>query len=99
MKTRLRTQYTESRREDRYTERISRVQLTASSAAIQGHLASSLGATVSTRNIRRSLAEGHLGSRRPLRVLFLTPSHRRLHLEWCHARGNWTTVRNATRSS
>ncbi|GFU45342.1 transposable element Tcb1 transposase [Trichonephila clavipes] len=38
------------------------------------------------------LAEGHLGSRRPLRVLPLTPSHRRFCLEWCHARGNWTAV-------
>ncbi|GFU49052.1 transposable element Tcb2 transposase [Trichonephila clavipes] len=38
------------------------------------------------------LAEGHLGSRRPLRVLPLTPTHRRLRLEWCHARGNWTAA-------
>ncbi|GFV25852.1 zonadhesin [Trichonephila clavipes] len=26
----------------------------------------------------------------PLRVLPLTPTHRRLRLEWCRARGNWT---------
>ncbi|GFT02106.1 transposable element Tcb2 transposase [Trichonephila clavipes] len=39
------------------------------------------------------LAEGHLGSRRPLRVLPLTPTHRRLHLEWCRARGNWTAAK------
>ncbi|PRD23420.1 UNVERIFIED_CONTAM: Transposable element Tcb2 transposase [Trichonephila clavipes] len=38
------------------------------------------------------LAEGHLGSRRPLRVLPLTPTYRRLLLEWCRARGNWTAV-------
>ncbi|GFU45362.1 transposable element Tcb2 transposase [Trichonephila clavipes] len=38
------------------------------------------------------LAEGHFGSRRPLRVLPLTPSYRHFHLEWCHARGNWTAV-------
>ncbi|GFS62151.1 uncharacterized protein TNCV_476991 [Trichonephila clavipes] len=46
---------------------------------------------VSSRTIQ-CLAEGHLGSRRPLRVLPLTPTHRRLHLEWCHTRGNWTAV-------
>ncbi|GFW88621.1 transposable element Tcb2 transposase [Trichonephila clavipes] len=45
-----------------------------------------------SRNIRRRLAEGHLISRHPLRVLPLTPTHRRLHLEWCRARGNWTTA-------
>ncbi|GFU57754.1 transposable element Tcb2 transposase [Trichonephila clavipes] len=44
---------------------------------------------VSARIIRRRLAEGHLGSRRPLRVLSLMLTHRRLRLEWCRARGNW----------
>ncbi|GFV43112.1 transposable element Tcb1 transposase [Trichonephila clavipes] len=52
----------------------------------------SLGAPVSSPTIRRRLAEGHLGSRRPLRVLPLTPTHQRLQLEWCHARGNWTAA-------
>ncbi|GFY06548.1 transposable element Tcb2 transposase [Trichonephila clavipes] len=47
------------------------------------------GAPVSSRAIRRRLAEVHLGSWCPLRV---APTHRRLHLEWCHARGNWTAV-------
>ncbi|GFX66584.1 transposable element Tcb2 transposase [Trichonephila clavipes] len=54
---------------------------TASSATIQTQVAPSLGAPVSSRTKRRHLAEGHLGSRRPLRVLPLTPTHRRLHLE------------------
>ncbi|GFS94386.1 transposable element Tcb1 transposase [Trichonephila clavipes] len=35
--------------------------------------------------------EGHLGSWRPLRVLPLTPTHRRLCLKWCYSRENWTT--------
>ncbi|GFT30478.1 transposable element Tcb2 transposase [Trichonephila clavipes] len=65
---------------------------TASSAAIEGQVAPSLGAPVSSRTIRRRLAEGHLGSRRPLRVLLLTPNHRCLRLEWCRARGNWTAA-------
>ncbi|GFU62345.1 transposable element Tcb1 transposase [Trichonephila clavipes] len=47
---------------------------------------------VSSRTIRKRLAEGHLGSQLPLRVLPLTPTHRRLRLEWCHTRGNFTEV-------
>ncbi|PRD27477.1 UNVERIFIED_CONTAM: hypothetical protein NCL1_35241 [Trichonephila clavipes] len=36
--------------------------------------------------------KGHLGSRRPLHVQPLTPTHQRLRLEWCHTRGNWTAA-------
>ncbi|GFW37513.1 transposable element Tcb2 transposase [Trichonephila clavipes] len=79
-------------REDHHVIRNARVQPTASSAAIQAQVAPSLGAPLSSRIIRRSLAEGHLGSRRPLHVLPLTPSHRRLRLEWCCAQGNWTAA-------
>ncbi|GFV33028.1 uncharacterized protein TNCV_1390851 [Trichonephila clavipes] len=39
-------------------------------------------------NLTKRLAEGHLGSRHPLRVLPLTPTHRHLRLEWCRALGN-----------
>ncbi|GFU53137.1 transposable element Tcb2 transposase [Trichonephila clavipes] len=78
--------------EDCHIVRIARVQPTASLAAIQAQVAPSLGAPVSFRTIRRRLAEEHLGSRHPLRVLPLTTTHRRLRLEWCHARGNWTAV-------
>ncbi|GFX85604.1 transposable element Tcb2 transposase [Trichonephila clavipes] len=55
-------------------------------------VAPSLWAPVSSRTIRRRLAEEHLVSWCPLHVLPLTPTHRRLRLEWCHARGNWTAV-------
>ncbi|GFS64879.1 transposable element Tcb1 transposase [Trichonephila clavipes] len=61
-------------------------------ATIQAQIASSLGVSVSFQTIERHLAEGHLGSWRPLRVLPLTPIHQSLRLEWCHARGSWTTV-------
>ncbi|GFV33353.1 transposable element Tcb2 transposase [Trichonephila clavipes] len=81
-----------SRREDRYIVRNARDQPTASPAAIQAQVAPSLGAPVSSRTIRRRLAEGHLGSQNPLRDLPLTPTHRRLRLEWCRARGNWTAA-------
>ncbi|GFV67059.1 transposable element Tcb1 transposase [Trichonephila clavipes] len=70
--------------------RNARVQPIASSAAIQAWVTPSLGPPVSSRTIRRRLAEGHLGSRRALRVLLLTPTHQRLLSEWFHARGNWT---------
>ncbi|GFW66110.1 transposable element Tcb2 transposase [Trichonephila clavipes] len=70
-----------SHREDRHIIRNARIKPTASSAVIQAQVASSLGSLVSSRTIRRHLAEGHLGSRRPLRVLPLTPIHRRLRLE------------------
>ncbi|GFW44133.1 HTH_Tnp_Tc3_2 domain-containing protein [Trichonephila clavipes] len=50
-----------NRREDRHIVRNTRVQPIASSAAIQAQVAPSLGAPVSSRIIRRGLAEGHLG--------------------------------------
>ncbi|GFX77712.1 transposable element Tcb2 transposase [Trichonephila clavipes] len=81
-----------SHREDGHIVRNARVQPTASFAAIQAQVALSLGVSVSSRKIRRRLAEGHLGSRSPLRLLPLRPTHRRLRLEWCRARGNWTAA-------
>ncbi|GFX36883.1 transposable element Tcb2 transposase [Trichonephila clavipes] len=81
-----------SRREDHHIVGNARIQPTASSAAIQAQVAPSLGAPVSSRIIRRRLTERHLGPRRPLRELPLTPTHRRLRLEWCRARGNWTAA-------
>ncbi|GFW32235.1 transposable element Tcb2 transposase [Trichonephila clavipes] len=58
----------------------------------EAHVAASLGAPVSSRTIRRRLAEGHLRSRCPLSMLPLTPTHRRLRLEWYHKRRNWTAA-------
>ncbi|GFV86390.1 HTH_Tnp_Tc3_2 domain-containing protein [Trichonephila clavipes] len=49
-----------SRRDDHYIVINARVQPTASSAAIQTQVAPSLGASVSSRTIRRRLAEGHM---------------------------------------
>ncbi|GFW87291.1 transposable element Tcb2 transposase [Trichonephila clavipes] len=43
-------------------------------------------------NHTKRLADGYLGSRCPLRVLPLTPTHRRLRLEWCSVQGNWTAA-------
>ncbi|GFU25191.1 transposable element Tcb2 transposase [Trichonephila clavipes] len=79
-----------SRREDPYIVRNASVQPTALSATIQAQVAPSLGVPVSSRTIQRRLAERYLGSRPLLRVLSLTLTHRRLRLEWCRARRNWT---------
>ncbi|GFW95374.1 transposable element Tcb2 transposase [Trichonephila clavipes] len=81
-----------SRREDQHIVRNARVQPTAASAAIQAQLAPSLGAPVSSRTRRRRLAERHLGSWCPLRVLPLTRTYRRLRLKWCRVRGNLTAA-------
>ncbi|GFT47912.1 HTH_Tnp_Tc3_2 domain-containing protein [Trichonephila clavipes] len=75
-----------SRREARHIVRKARVQPPASSGVIQAQIAPSLSAPVSSRIIRRHFDERHLGSRRPLRVLPLTPTHRCLRLEWCRSR-------------
>ncbi|GFY31105.1 transposable element Tcb2 transposase [Trichonephila clavipes] len=81
-----------SHREHRNIVRNARIQPTASSSTFQAQVAPSLGTPVSSQIIRRRLAEGHLALRRPLSVLPLTPTHRRLRLGWCRARGNWTTA-------
>ncbi|GFW70925.1 transposable element Tcb2 transposase [Trichonephila clavipes] len=80
-----------SRREQHNIVRNSGVQPTASSAAIQTQVEPSLVTPVSFRTLLKRLA-GHLGPRRSLLLLPLTPSHRRVRLEWCRARGNWTSV-------
>ncbi|GFX01529.1 transposable element Tcb2 transposase [Trichonephila clavipes] len=81
-----------SHQEHRYIVRNAHVQVTASSAAIQAQVASSLRAPVFSRTIQMRMAKGHLRSRRQLRVLPLTFTHRRLRLEWCSARRNWTAA-------
>ncbi|GFU87665.1 transposable element Tcb2 transposase [Trichonephila clavipes] len=51
-----------SRREDRHIVKNARVRPTTSSAAIDAQVAPSVGTPVSSRAMRSSLAEGHLGS-------------------------------------
>ncbi|GFV91207.1 uncharacterized protein TNCV_897281 [Trichonephila clavipes] len=47
---------------------------------------------VSSQNITRCMVEQHLVSRRPLRVLPMTPTHRHFRFEWCCARWNRTAT-------
>ncbi|GFT67684.1 transposable element Tcb1 transposase [Trichonephila clavipes] len=44
------------------------------------------------RRIVRHLAEANLKSKRPFRVLPLTPEHRQLRLQWCQARSIWNVT-------
>ncbi|GFT91075.1 HTH_Tnp_Tc3_2 domain-containing protein [Trichonephila clavipes] len=81
-----------SRRKDRHMIRNAHVQPTASSATIQAQVAPSLGNHVSPLTIQRRLAEGHMGPRRPLRVLPFKSTHRCLRLELCHTLGIWTAA-------
>ncbi|GFV69017.1 HTH_Tnp_Tc3_2 domain-containing protein [Trichonephila clavipes] len=55
-----------NRREDRRIVRNASVQSTASSASVQAQVTPSLGAPVSSRTIRRHLAEGHFGIAAPI---------------------------------
>ncbi|GFU97529.1 HTH_Tnp_Tc3_2 domain-containing protein [Trichonephila clavipes] len=73
---------------DLHIVRNARLQPTISLAVIQAHVDPSLGAPVSSRTIRRRVAERHMDSWRPLHVLSLTLIHRHLRLKWCRARGN-----------
>ncbi|GFX60018.1 transposable element Tcb2 transposase [Trichonephila clavipes] len=70
-----------SRREDCHIVRNARVQPTAPSAAFQAQVVPLLAATVSSRTIRRRLAEGHFGSRHPLHVLPLMPTCEEIPLD------------------
>ncbi|GFX51783.1 transposable element Tcb2 transposase [Trichonephila clavipes] len=82
----------QSSRSQPHRKKCTRIQPTVSSAAIQAQVILSLRALLSSRTIRRHLTEKHLGSRCPLRVLLLKPTHRRFRLEGCHAQRNWTAA-------
>ncbi|GFU61918.1 transposable element Tcb2 transposase [Trichonephila clavipes] len=67
-----------------------RVQPTASSAVIQAQVAPSLGAPVSSRTIRGTWLEDIWDLSTHYVCAAFDAPHRRLHLEWCRVRGNWT---------
>ncbi|GFS62880.1 transposable element Tcb2 transposase [Trichonephila clavipes] len=81
-----------SHREYSHIIRNARLQATDSATAIQAQIAPSIRAPVFSVTIRRRLAEGHLKSWCLLSGLPLRPTYRRLRLDWCHARGNWTAA-------
>ncbi|GBM98632.1 hypothetical protein AVEN_236796-1 [Araneus ventricosus] len=53
---------------------------------------SDVGVPVVPQTISKRLAEANLQSKCPVRILPLTPKHRRLRLQWCHARATWNAT-------
>ncbi|GFW00940.1 uncharacterized protein TNCV_1761781 [Trichonephila clavipes] len=51
-----------------------------------------VGVAIVPQTISRYLAEANLKSKRPFRVLPLTPEHRQLLLQWCQARSMWNVT-------
>ncbi|GFY25937.1 transposable element Tc1 transposase [Trichonephila clavipes] len=81
-----------TRREDRRIVRQALVDLTVTRSTIRADV----GVAIVPQTIYRHLAEANLKSKRPVRVLPLTPEHQQLRLQWCHARsmGNVTDWQN-----
>ncbi|GBM11129.1 Transposable element Tcb2 transposase [Araneus ventricosus] len=77
-----------TRREDRRIVRQKLVCPTVTRSTIQ----SDEGVPIVPQTISRRLAEANLQSKRPVRVLPLTPKHRRLHLQWYHVRATWNAT-------
>ncbi|GFT95700.1 HTH_Tnp_Tc3_2 domain-containing protein [Trichonephila clavipes] len=61
-------------------------------ASIQRHLPPSRHPVSSRETIRRRLTEVGLRSRRPLRLLPLTPHHRQCRLDFCRPRATWSVT-------
>ncbi|GFV32181.1 transposable element Tc1 transposase [Trichonephila clavipes] len=51
-----------------------------------------VGVVIVPQTISRHLAEANLKSKRPFRVLLLTPEHRQLRLQGCQARSMWNVT-------
>ncbi|GFV74874.1 transposable element Tc1 transposase [Trichonephila clavipes] len=82
-----------TRRDDRRIVRQVLVDPTVTRSTIRADV----GVAIVPQTISRHLAEANLKSKRPFRVLPLTPEHRQLRQQWCQARsmGNvtdWQTV-------
>ncbi|GFU40583.1 HTH_Tnp_Tc3_2 domain-containing protein [Trichonephila clavipes] len=82
-----------SGREARYIIRHASVEPTASLTAVQIQVSPSLRASVSSQIIARCLTEGHLVSRRQLRVLAMTPPTDASVWRGCHARRDWPATK------
>ncbi|GFY19223.1 HTH_Tnp_Tc3_2 domain-containing protein [Trichonephila clavipes] len=71
-----------TRREDRRIVRQALVDPTVNRSTI----GADVGVAIVPQTISRHLAEANLKSKRPFRAFPLTPEHRQLRLQWCHAR-------------
>ncbi|GFV19136.1 transposable element Tcb1 transposase [Trichonephila clavipes] len=77
-----------TRREDRKIVRQALVDPTVTRSTIRADV----GVAIVPQTISRHLAEANLKSKRPFRVLPLTPEHRQLRLQWCHTRSMWNVT-------
>ncbi|GFU91348.1 transposable element Tc1 transposase [Trichonephila clavipes] len=77
-----------TRRKDQRIVRQALVDLTVTRSTIRANV----GVAIVPQTISRHLAEANLKSKRPFRVLPLTPEHRQLHLQWCQARSMWNVT-------
>ncbi|GFX13523.1 transposable element Tc1 transposase [Trichonephila clavipes] len=76
------------RREDRRIVRQALVDPTVTPLTVRADV----GVAIVLQTISRHLAEANLKSKRPFRVLSLTPEHRQLRLQWCQARSMWNVT-------
>ncbi|GFS81761.1 transposable element Tc1 transposase [Trichonephila clavipes] len=77
-----------TRREDQRIVRQDLVDPTVTRLTIRADV----GVAIAPQIIPRHLAEANLKSKRPFRVLPLTPEHRQLRLQWCQARSKWNVT-------
>ncbi|GFV58341.1 transposable element Tc1 transposase [Trichonephila clavipes] len=78
-----------TRREDRRIVRQALVDPTVTRSTIR----TDVGVAIVPQTISRHLAEANLKSKRPFRALPLTPEHRQLRLQWCHACSMWNVTK------
>ncbi|GFY36031.1 transposable element Tc1 transposase [Trichonephila clavipes] len=67
-------------------DRRSMQQAVVDPTATRSTIRADVGVAIVPQTISRHLAEANLKSKRPFRALPLTPEHRQLRLQWCHAR-------------
>lgn len=79
--------------EERYIIHHAPIAPNSSLFTIQTQVAPLLKAPMSVRSIPMYLAKGHLVSRRPFRVLSMTPPDLYFHLEWSRALQDWTATK------
>ncbi|GFV89201.1 transposable element Tcb2 transposase [Trichonephila clavipes] len=77
-----------TRRKDRRIGRQALVDTTVTRSTIRADVC----VAIVPQTISRHFAEANLKSRRPFRALPLTPEHRQLRLQWCHARSMWNVT-------
>ncbi|GFW79288.1 HTH_Tnp_Tc3_2 domain-containing protein [Trichonephila clavipes] len=77
-----------TRRDDRMIVRQPLVDPTMTRSMIRADV----GVAIVPQTISRHFAEANLKSKRPFRALPLTPEHRQLRLQWCHARSMWNVT-------